>query len=425
MRVALLAAAFVVPLVAGVGVALAMREQQAAARWEVVGHVRPAGQYSGDVEAHAGHAYLSSHKGRESCNAEGVRAYSLANPRRPRLVSTFGRIPGTWTEKTIVRRIRTSAFDGTLAAVSVQGCTRQSWRGFLLVDVTRPSQPRELARVPLDPRGTHELWLAQSGRRALVFTAILRSEALESPDGEQPGRPDFRVYDVSDPRRAKPIGAWGAWKELGIRPFADIRNPLDGNLVHSVITNAAATRAYLSYWDLGTVILDVSRPERPRYLGRTEATQNAHSAWLGRRGLLIETHETSGGIPTFHDVSNPAAPRRLGELRLPSAVLAAGRRAGGLSAVSGLDLTDSVHDPKVVGTTAYLSWYSQGVVAADVSNPAKPRFLARFLPPPAADPERLLCPGRRCVAVWGMDSAGDLVVAADMISGLWVLRLRR
>jgi hypothetical protein len=78
----------------------------------------------------------------------------------------------------------------------------------------------------------------------------------------------------------------------------------------------------------------------------------------------------------------------------------------------------------VLGPTAYFSWYSQGVVAADVANPANPRFLARFLPPQAADRESLLCPGKRCTAVWGVDVAGQYVVASDLVSGLWVLRLR-
>lgn len=115
----------------------------------------------------------------------------------------------------------------------------------------------------------------------------------------------------------------------------------------------------------------------------------------------------------------------LGRLELPSAVVSAGHRARGLHPVSGLDLTDSVHDAKVQGDLALFSWYGQGVVAVDVSSPSRPRFLTRFLPPAAKDPEQLLCPGRRCVAVWGVDVDGDLVVASDMLGGLWVLRLRR
>ena len=56
--------------------------------------------------------------------------------------------------------------------------------------------------------------------------------------------------------------------------------------MHSVITNEQATRAYLSYWDLGTVILDISDPTRPAYPGRTNAPAT-HSAAIARGGNLL------------------------------------------------------------------------------------------------------------------------------------------
>jgi hypothetical protein len=353
-----------------------------------------------------------------------VRVYDVRRPSRPRLVGTFGRIRGTWTEKTIVARVTTTAFRGDLAVTSVQGCTPSAFRGFVLADVTRPGRPRELARVRTDPRGSHEIWLAARGSKAYVYTAIIASE-VSSSRGGRPGAADFRNFDVSRPETPRQVGSWGAWRELGIVPFGAGASRVDGNFVHSVITDAAATRAYLSYWDLGTVILDISDPAAPRYLGRTPPAQNAHSAWVGRGGLLVETHEETGGVPTLYDASDPRAPRRVGELRLPPALLARGLRWRGAGPVSGLALEDSVHDAKVVGTTGFFSWYAQGVVAADLSDPAAPRVLARFLPRPAADRERLICPGRPCAAVWGVDVEGDLVAASDLVSGLWLLRLRR
>jgi hypothetical protein len=280
--------------------------------------------------------------------------------------------------------------------------------------------------VRTSPRGSHEIWLAAHGRRAFVYTAIIASEIRSSPDGASPGLPDFRIYEVTNPRQPVEIGGWGAWKTLGIVPFDDPDDRLNGNFVHSVITNADATRAYLSYWNLGTVVLDITEPESPRYLGRTGDMRYAHSAWLGRDGLLIETHERNDGVPTFYRLRPKGDPSRIGRFVLPSGVLAAGHRAGGLSPVSTIDLTDSVHDAKIEGDTAFFSWYAQGVVAADVSDPARPRFLARFLPRPADDREQLLCPDHPCLAVWGVDVTDDgLVVASDLISGLWVLRLRR
>jgi hypothetical protein len=405
---------------AATGAALAKQDERSA-RFEVLGHVKPTVGYSADVVLHRRHAYLSSHKGARSCAAHGVRVYSLLNPRVPLRVATFARLPGTWTEKTIVRRIATPSFKGDLAVTSVQSCREGAFRGFVLSDVTRPGRPRELGRVHTDPRGSHEIWLQQVGRRAYVYTAIIASEILSSTNGT-PGAPDFRIYDVTEPRKPVLRGGWGAWAALGLVPFHDPNRRLEGNFVHSVVGDGAM--AYLSYWDLGTVVLDVRDPAHPRYVGRTRATDNAHSAWLGPQGLLIETHEASGGVATLHR-RGAGDPVQLGTFELPDAVLRRGQRVRGLSPVSGLDLTDSVHDAKVQGTTALFSWYAQGVVAADVSDPRRPRFLARFLPRPAEDPEQLLCPGRRCTAVWGVDVEGDLVVASDMIGGLWLLRLRR
>ena len=405
---------------AAAGAALATQDGRGT-RFEVLGQIRPPAAYSGDVVLHRRHAYLSSHRGGASCPVDGVGIYSLRDPRRPRRIATFARIPGTWTEKTIVRPVSTPAFTGDLAVTSVQSCREGAFRGFALYDVTRPGRPRELARVRTDPRGSHEIWLQPVGRRAYVYTAIIASEILSSSNGT-PGEPDFRIYEVTRPRQPVLRGGWGAWAALGLVPFHDPAKRLEGNFVHSVVGDG--TRAYLSYWDLGTVVLDVRDPARPRYLGRTRETDNAHSAWLGPRGLLIETHEASGGVATLHR-RGAGDPVQLGTFELPDAVIRRGHRVRGLSPVSGLDLTDSVHDAKVQGSTALFSWYAQGVVAADVSNPQEPRFLARFLPRPGEDRERLLCPGRRCTAVWGVDVEGDLVVASDMVSGLWVLRLRR
>src|SRR5215211_826595 len=382
-----------------------------ASRFEVLSHVAPPGYYTADVFAHRGSAYLSSEYGAQSCPSTGVRVFDLRDVRHPRRLATFARVDGTWTEKTIVRRIRTAAFTGDVAVVTFQRCRRQtgSFQGFGLYDVSRPAHPRRLALVRTEPGGSHEIWLAAPAGRAYVYTAIPRSEVRS-------GEADFRIFDVSNPRTPEQVGAWGAIDQLDA-PAAQT------TLVHSVITNAAATRAYLSYWDLGTVILDISDPTHPRYLGRTPTDQCcAHSAALDeRRGLLIETHETADGHPTVYDVANPAQPRRLATITAP-----VGYKPGGsLGEIQGAGLTRSVHDPRIVGKTVFFSWYSQGIVAVDLTRPSQPRIIGRYLPTPAPDPDSLLCPGRTCTAVWGVYPLGPkTVLASDLGSGLWVLRLR-
>ena len=400
-------------------------------RVQVLAHVNPGGGYSADVFAHGSYAYLSSWRSR-TCPALGVRVYDLRNPRRPVRVSTFANaasdpaVTGTWTEKTIVQRVSTPSFSGVLAVTSFQACFAGAFQGFGVYDVTDPARPRRLALVATAPRGAHELWLGSARGRAYVYTAIPYAELESSPDYNPttrtatiPGREaGFRIYDVSNPTAPVKVGEWNSWTAIGVHPNAG-RGRFNRNFVHSVIVDSAAQRAYVSNWDLGTVILDVSQPASPRFVGRTtfprSSEGDAHSAALAQGGkLLVETHETVGGIPTFWSLANLRAPRKLGALSVRSSDGARGDFRA---------FTTGVHDPKVLGRRAYFSWYRRGVVVADISRPAKPRTLAQFVPTPTADPYQEVCLGR-CTMTWGVFATSKYVLASDIVSGLWVIRVR-
>src|SRR5215204_146549 len=259
----------------------------------VLANINPGGGYHADVFAHGRTAYLSSWHG-EDCPGTGVRIIDLTRPSRPEHVATFAdaarepELRGTWTEKTIVREARTASFKGTIAVTSVQHCDESAFRGFALYDLTDPRTPRRLGLVRTEGvRGSHEIWLENARGRLWVYTAIVRSELLSSPDydpktraAKTPGLPDFRIFDVTDPRHPRQVGSWGSWKALGIHPN-DGRGVYPANLVHSVITDDAAKRAYLSHWDLGTVMLDISSPAR---LSRPHACAGGRGT--GRRALV-------------------------------------------------------------------------------------------------------------------------------------------
>jgi len=342
----------------------------------------------------------------------------------------------------IVRRVRTEQFQGVVAAVSVQNCVEDAFRGFALYDVTDPASPHRLALYETpDAGGSHEIAFKQVGNHAYVYTAVILSELTTSPDfdpeafaADTPGEPDFRIIDASDPRDPVQVGAWGAWAELDVYPLAG-QGTEPANFVHSVIINRSGTKAFLSYWDLGTVILDISDPASPRYLGRTSFASdeegNAHSAWLARGDhVLIQTDEDfdpeagggtepGWGYPRFFDISDPANPVKLATLKLPTTTQ--------LPAPVGFF---SVHDPKVRGNRAYFSWYSEGVVVADISQPSIPTVRAQFVPPPTADPMGFFGPfflgdpsNPPFPFVWGVFVERGYVLASDINSGLWVLRV--
>jgi hypothetical protein len=386
--------------------------------FELLGRVNPGVGSNADVYAFDGFAYLGSWVG-QGCLSKGVRVYDLRDPRHPTHVSTFAdaasnpALAGTWTEKVIVQRVHTRSFRGVLAAVSFQACGPDAtvFRGFGVYDVTDPRHPRELSRYETPgTQGSHEIWLGANAGRAFVYTAIINSELTTSPtydpvtdDATVPGRADFRIVDVSDPTHPREAGEWGAWKELGVKPNADDKS----NFVHSVRVDDKLRQAVLSYWDLGTVLLDIANPTRPRFLGRTTPTQGAtHSSFVARGGtLLVETHETGAGLPVYYDISRPSQPRQLGTF-----------------SVEGSE-DSTVHDPKVRGNTTFFSWYDLGVVAARSANPSQPRLRAQFVPDTDYINPDFFCT-EPCAQVWGVALHRGLVLASDMNSGLYVLRLR-
>jgi hypothetical protein len=375
---------------------------------EVLAHVYPGPGTNADVFAHEGYAYLASWVGR-GCLSKGVRVYDLSDPHNPEHVSTFADAAGdptlarTWTEKVIVKHVNTPAFSGDLAVVTFQTCNNTTdrlnpavFRGFALYDVSDPANPEELARYATEPglnRGSHEIWLESPGNRAYVYTAVINSE-----DRTGGAKADFRIVDVSAPTAPTDVGQWGAQADLG-------HAPSPGEFVHSVITNAQATRAYLSYWNLGTVILDISNPARPAYLGRTNAAAS-HSAAVARGdNLLVETHEIAAGVPTLYDISDPTSPVKLSDF-----------------VIDGFE-RDTVHDPRLRGSVAAFSWYSFGVQIADISRPAEPKLLASFVPTHGIVNPDFFCT-TPCTEVWGAFIHRNYMLASDMNSGLWVFRLQ-
>jgi hypothetical protein len=403
-----------------------------AAEFEVIGTYDPGTGSLADVWAHKGVAYLGSWV--VGCMGQGVRAISLADPENPTLLSTFGDsagepdVSGTWTEKVIVQRVNTPNFHGDLAAVSFQNCSfadQTSFRGFGVYDVTDPANPQRLALVRTASRGSHEIWLESRPGGAFVYTAVQRAEERTS-DGGIGGEKDFQVWDVSNPTEPVRVAQWGAWEELGLAP-----NTVRGIAqVHSVIGDGR--RAYLAYWDHGTIILDMTNPSNPVFLGKTDFEDleegNAHSnAVWGGGNLMIQndedfnpapsaTREQAWGYPRFFDISDPANPRRLGTFELPTTRQFPAPDAG--------DYT--VHDVKVRGSVAFFSWYAEGIVAVDVSRVSggrQPQFIAQWKPPlPNPDPSGGLPDTGQ---VWGVALERGLVLAADQNSGLYVLRLRR
>lgn len=373
-----------------------------------------------DVYAHKGFAYLGTHAANGGNG--GVRIMDLKDPSNPVEVAVIAdEIPNTWQEKVIVKSVSTPEFKGDLAAVSLQQTRRNSSDrpdsigGVLLYDVTDPYEPERLGFYELDRRvtGTHELYLTTQGNSALLLVSNPYADYYTG--GEEK---DFQIIDVTDP--SNPDKLW----QFDPRDLPEIPEDFNGYhwyaddghtrpvFNHSVVTDNNAQYAYVSMWDLGTVIFDIKDPENPEYLGRTEYADDqkgaAHSATLARGGtVLIETREVAN--PTGEGYESAYGYTRIFDIKDKSNPVLLSEFKTDLTYQEPFNYTFSktVHDPKVLGNTLYLSYYSGGVISVDISDPSNPVEISRYTPDQAN--------------VWGVFVDHNYVLASDMGQGLKVL----
>lgn len=407
--------------------------------------------FNGDVWFHEGFAYVgrwgffdSSHP--QFCPDDGgVAVIDATDPAHPIQVADLNN-PGASAEDVVVYTARFGPLAGRdIAVVGLQYCAafRTSpgavgHRGLDLWDVTIPSAPVWLATFDTGccTRGVHEFEIADRADlgKTYVYASVPFAERPEpgSPSGlrDHLGRGEAWIVDVTNPRRPALVSTFGIKKDLGLGPLAG-QGCFVTSFGHGVDPSEDAKTLFVSYWDAGFIALDISNPARPRFLGKTTYAANedgdAHStSYDDARKLLFTADEdfckTGPGIVRgwgylrVFDASNPRAMRQIGEFHTQNSL--------GLSDPGAGDFV--IHNPVVMGTDVYISWYTDGVRVVDASNPAAMKEVAFFVPPAGKNPVK---PSQRNVLsnttqIWGVvvDPDTGLVYASDMNTGLWILR---
>ena len=457
----------------------------AARGMEVVAH-DPLGWrgFNADVWEHEGYAYVgrwgftdwAQGSKQRFCPAEDESGVAVVEVTAKNPASTLSRVstlqnpPGTSAEDVVVYTASAPQTPANvrgrdIAAAGIQVCggsrtDTNIQRGLMLWDVTDPAKPVEIGFLDTGccTRGVHELEVEHHANgRTYAYATVPTSEYVEegSPSGyrDRQGRGDFRMIDITDPGNPVEVSDWGVIHDAGgpLGPGHGCDpDPVYG---HGAEPSGDGTTVFLAYWDSGFVALDVSNPANPLYLRDSDYAPDedgdAHSSMYDdERGLLFSADED------FCKVSGPGLERGYGYLRVWD--YWAGTKPVQLStfripeqmwptAVNAGDYT--IHNPFLVGTDVYMSWYSGGVRVADASNPNPDPTtseeilpeVAYWVPPAAQNPVK---PSQRFVLsqtpqVWGVivretsDPSGGrcsrsggscLIYASDMNSGLWVLR---
>ena len=411
---------------------------------EVVGQHTLGGRgNNADVDVHEGHAYVG-HWVTNSCPSSGVAVVDVEDPADPHLDSVLATPAGSWAEDVVVYTAQSGPYRGRdVAVASWQVCgdrfDRSLKRGLGLWDVTDAHHPVSLGRYDTGccARGVHEFEVAHRTDlgRTYAYVAIPNAELGDpaSPSGvrDQLGKGDFRIVDITNPAAPVEVAEWGAQKRLGLSPTSG-QGCFATGFGHSTEPSNDGKTVFVSYWDHGFMAFDVTNPASPALLSRTSyppsADGDAHSSSYDDARKLLFTGdedfckagksgtERGWGFMRVWDYSNPRAPVQIGSYRTPNSTGMGDPGAG--------DYT--VHNPLVVGTDVYISWYTDGIRIVDAANPRAPVEVAHFVPPAGqtTDPPANRNVLTNTTQVWGVavDEETGLVYGSDMNTGLWILR---
>ncbi len=420
---------------------------RAARSWnlEQIGfHDLGGGGANADVWALGDYAYVGSAFAFCPFVSRGTKVIDISDPANPVQVNTLPAPRRTSVGDVKVTHIETAFFQGDLLVVGNEDCwTNRGARGIELWDVTDPPNAELLGSVgprvvpsapsPRPPfewgRGVHNLYVYQKGDRAFVLMTAIGAEVRQT-EFDPPATGEFKIVEVTNPREPVQIASWGIKQDLG-EPVGNVnrgrgddcrpvcRGSDARTALHDVWANQAGTVAYLSYWDAGLILLDISDPSAPRFLGRgnyLDDEGNTHAAVPAQGGNLVivgdeDVREEPWGFMRVFDTTDVTNPVEVAQFHTEHTL--------------GPPPDDgwyTVHNFFVRGATVYAAWYSDGVRLVDISAPAAPREIASFVPPDVADPQGIF-PAK--ALIWGIYVQGDLILASDINAGLYILKRRR
>ena len=312
-----------------------------------------------DVWALDGFAYIGTFDpcgDGSGANGSGVRIFDVHNL----MDGLDGPLPNTVPEVGFVPSVLDSRINdvkvanmssGAILVHSNEPCAEGGPGGFEIYNVDDPTNPVHLAHMQTDDinpflraefdvvdEGVHNLFPFSQGDRDYVAAVV------ESLFGT------FQIFDITDPSSPSFAGFWGA-EELafpGVN-FATLNDEdmifdaldylFDGSgtsanrFLHDITVSQDGSRAYLSSWDAGLVLLDISDPTDPTLISVAEPPDagpggegNSHATWPNADGsIVVETTEdfeherlavtvVSGDLASsvfegIEDVEGPPPPR--------------------------------------------------------------------------------------------------------------------
>ena len=333
---------------------------------EVVGHFDPfpgAHTVDGlttDVWALGNFAYLGSYQ-EPFCSLDitGVRIIDISNTASPTQVGFIPAPPNTRINDVKVSHIETKSFKGDILIHSQEFCgggfiprlvsngavAAPGQGGISIYDVTNPLMPRALKQNFL-PFQVHNTFIYQQGNKAFVVVVDDENER------------DVHIVDITNPNAPKEVAVTGQPDFEAIEPIDNIG--VNEVFLHDVTVqqNNGRVIAYLSYWDGGLILLDITNPRVPVFLGDSDYLNpdplsgvapegNSHAAWPNANGtrVLMGDEDFTKGVLTSFTFTGTSFPAVEGIFTFPVGLLPGGAFTGRVVWTGGLGCTSSEIPP--------------------------------------------------------------------------------
>jgi len=324
---------------------------------EVVGHFNPFGGVDGlttDVWALGNFAYLGSYQ-EPFCSLDitGVRIIDISNPASPTQVGFIPAPPNTRINDVKVAHLETKSFKGDILIHSQEFCGQgfiprlisngavaaPGQGGISIYDVTNPLKPRALKQNFL-PFQVHNTFIYQQGDKAFVVVVDDENER------------DVHIVDITKPSAPKEVAVTG-------QPDFEVVEPIDNIGVNEVFLHDVTVQenngrviAYLSYWDGGLILIDITDPKNPVFLGDSDylipdplsgvaPEGNSHAAWPNADGtrVLMGDEDFTKGVLTSFTFNGTPFPAVEGIFTFPVGLLPGGAFTGRVVWTGGIGCT--------------------------------------------------------------------------------------
>jgi len=288
----------------------------------------------------------------------------------------------------VVNDVKVNA-DASWAVITREGAsTRQN--GIVVLDLANPAHPKIMAELTDQlTSGIHNVWINGN----FVYAV-------------NDGTASMNIIDLSDPAQPRHAGHW------------EIRPGDSNKTLHDIWSDG--TFLYLSYWNDGLVILDISgshsgTPTEPTFVSSIAYSQgNTHTAW--REGKYVFVGDEIFGCPEcingprgyIHvmDVSDIEHPKEVAKFEVPEA---------------------GTHNIWVEDGILYIAYYQGGLRIVDVSGELRGDLYRQgrqigWIPTAAGDGQALV---PNSPMAWGPQPYKGHIFVSDMNSGLWAVKHER